>query len=127
MSKNTERSLKYLRDKDYVCDMVERFIAFPKPHGHRKDYLGIIDIIAYDQFVTIGVQSCGQDFAAHKTKILESEHTFSWIKSPDRELWLIGWRKLKLKKGGKAMRWKPRIGSFTQEFGKIRFHEWAKK
>lgn len=126
MSKNTERTLAYLRDKGYVADMVERFIAFPKPHGHRKDFLGIIDIIAFDVSVTIGIQSCGQGFADHKTKIIESEYTVPWLKSSYRELWLIGWRKLKAKRGGKLKLWKPRIGSFHYKFGKIEFLEWPK-
>ena len=126
MSKNTERSLKYLREKGYNCWMVERQIPFPPPHGHRVDLYNIIDILAINKTTTIGCQSCGQDFAAHKTKILEGEHTFSWLESPDRELWLVGWRKLKAKRGGKLKLWKPRIGSFTHEFGKVRFHEWAR-
>jgi hypothetical protein len=112
MSKNTERTLKYLREQGYICDMVERFIAFPKPHGHRKDFLGIIDIIAFNDLTTIGVQSCGQDFAAHLKKIKESEMTTLWLNSVDRELWLIGWRKLVLRRGGKAKRWRPRIERF---------------
>ena len=107
MSKNTERTLKYLRNEGYTCDMVERFIAFPPP-GHRKDFLGIIDLIAFDVFKTIGVQSCGQDFAAHRRKLQESEMTLLWT-GGHRELWLIGWRKLKVKRGGKATRWTPRI------------------
>ena len=109
MSKNTERTLKYLRAEGYICDMVERFIPFPKPHGHRKDFLGIIDIIAFNEITTIGVQSCGQSFAAHLKKLQDSEMTPLWLESVDRELWLIGWRKLKVKRGGKAVRWTPRI------------------
>jgi len=102
--------------------MVERFIPFPKPHGQRVDLFNIIDILAINETSTIGVQSCGQDFAAHKTKILENEYTERWLECVDRELWLIGWRKLKLKRGGKAVRWRPRIGTFILDQG-IKFNE----
>ncbi|GAH02053.1 unnamed protein product [marine sediment metagenome] len=115
MSKNTERTLKYLRNEGYIAEVVERFIAFPPPHGHRKDFLGIIDIIAFNEVVTLGVQSCGQAFAAHLKKMNESEMTPRWLESVDRELWLIGWRKLKVKRGGKLKVWKPRIQIFERE------------
>ena len=123
MSKNTERSLKYMRDRGYKCWMVERFIAWPKPHGQRVDLFNIIDILAINGTSTIGVQSCGSDYAAHKTKILECEYTLPWLESVDRELWLIGWRKLKLKRGGKAVRWTPRIGRFKIESNVIICHD----
>ena len=113
MSKNTERTLKHVRELGYSCWMVERFIPFPKPHGTRVDLFNIIDILAINEVSTVGIQSCGQDFVAHKTKILENEYTREWLECADRELWLIGWRKLKLKRGGKAMRWRPRVGVFT--------------
>ena len=115
MSKNTERSLAYMRALGYHCWMVERFISFPKPHGQRVDLFNIIDILAINKTETIGVQSCGQDFAAHRRKIMESEWTPRWLECVDRELWLIGWRKLKVKRGGKAVRWRPRIEMFDFE------------
>jgi hypothetical protein len=101
--------------------MVERFINRP-PHGQRVDLFNIIDILAIDDSSTIGVQSCGQDFAAHKKKILECEYTVPWLQNIDRGLMLIGWRKLKLKRGGKAMRWRPRIAHFRLHFDEIVCH-----
>jgi len=103
-----------MRDLGYKCWMVERFIPFPKPHGMRVDLFNIIDILCINETSTIGVQSCGQDFAAHKTKILENEYRQAWLECVDRELWLIGWRKLKVKRGGKAVRWTPRILKFDK-------------
>ena len=73
---------------------------------------------------TIGVQACGPDFSEHKKTIMEGEYTEAWLKNPHRELLLIGWRKLKLKRGGKAMRWRPRIGEFQLKYGKLIFYEW---
>jgi len=119
---STERSLKYMRDQGYNCWMVERFIQHPWP-GHRIDLFNIIDILAINEVCTIGVQSCGQDFAAHKTKMLEGEHTLSWLEDTSRQLWLIGWRKLKKKRGGKAKYWVPRIGRFYLVKNEIIFEE----
>ena len=76
--------------------------------GFRKDFLDIIDFICVDDHQTIGVQSCGQAFVEHKKKIYGSDNTNIWL-SRHRELWLIGWRKLKVKRGGKATKWTPRI------------------
>jgi hypothetical protein len=107
----TQKTLKYLRDLDYHCDIVERWMKMPThpAGGYRKDFLSIIDIIAFDEHKTIGVQSCGQAFSEHLRKLHESPNTPKWLSHPARELWLIGWRKLKVKRGGKAKRWSPRI------------------
>ena len=109
MSKHTERSLKYMRSLGYTCDMVERFIAFPKPHGHRVDFLNIIDFIGIDEFVTVGVQSCGSSFSAHKQKLYEHPNSNLWLANASRQLWLIGWSKRKIKRGGVAYKYMPRI------------------
>ena len=77
--------------------------------GFRKDYLGIIDLICINEVSTIGVQSCGQAFAEHLRTIKESDMTGRWLESVDRKLWLVGWRKLLKKRGGKLKIWVPRI------------------
>lgn len=104
---NTARSLKYYRDLEYKCGMVERYNSFTK---QRSDLFGIIDIIAIGED-TIGVQSCGQAFSEHDKKIMESDSREPWLKAGNR-LILIGWRKVKKKRGGKAMVWKPRIKEY---------------
>ena len=113
MSRHTERSLRYMRGLNYTCDMVERFIPFPKPHGHRLDFLNIIDFIAVDNFKTIGIQSCGSSFAAHKQKLYEHPNSRIWLANDNRELWLIGWSKRKIKRSGVAFKYMPRIEIIT--------------
>jgi hypothetical protein len=83
--------------------------------GFRKDYLGIIDIIGIDGDLTVGIQSCGQDFAAHDKKILASEHTRTWLGGESRSLVLVGWRKVKKKRGGKQMVFRPRVKVYSVE------------
>jgi hypothetical protein len=91
------------------------------PYGITKDLFGIIDIIALDpERGVVGVQSTGTAFAEHERKLLEekTQECFDWLSTPGTVLELWGWRKVKLKRGGKAMRWAPRIREFTlADFG----------
>lgn len=111
---NTSRTLRYLREQGWDADKVEQFNPYAGKFGQRKDLFGIIDIIALTEHGITGVQSCGQDYAAHDRKILDSDMMVKWLEAGGK-LMLIGWRKVKHKKGGKAMRWSPRIKYYTLE------------
>lgn len=114
----TQRTLAYLRDQGMLCAIVERFIPNPKHPGggFRSDFLGFLDIIAIGPDGIVGVQSCGADFAAHRRKILEERRVEldAWLEAGGRVM-LIGWTKRKIKRGGKAMRWTPRIEEIKNE------------
>ena len=110
----TSRTLKYYRTQGWEIDIVERFNPYAGKFGIRKDLFGIIDLIALAEHSIVGVQSCGQAFAEHKRKLLDSSFSLEWLKSGGR-LILIGWRKLKLRRGSKAMRWMPRIYEFQKK------------
>ena len=110
----TQRTLEYIREQGYTCGIVERFLCYAGKFGKRVDLFGIIDIIAIKEHEMLGVQSCGQAFSEHDKKILESESSKEWLQAGGK-LTLIGWRKLKVKRGGKAMRWQPRIKEYTLE------------
>ena len=112
----TQRTLKANRDKGRVCGIVERFNAHVGPHGIRQDLFYFIDIVAMDveTRTLVGIQSCGQSFAEHERKILLTAEARVWLHCMGKiELW--GWRKLKKKRGGKAMVWTPRVREFTLE------------
>jgi hypothetical protein len=112
----TQRTIRELRNQGRRCGIVERFNAHVGAHGIRQDLFGIIDIIALDpERGVVGIQSCGSAFAAHERTILEEqrEATEDWLSTPGTALELWGWRKVKLHRGGKAMRWSPRIREFT--------------
>ena len=103
-----------------VCGIVERWLAHAGPHGVRQDLFGFIDIIALapgtgKNIGIIGIQSCGNSFAEHYRKITNSdctENVIHWLSAGGRcELW--AWRKVKVKRGGKAMRWAPRVAEIT--------------
>lgn len=110
----TQRTLRELRNQGCVCDIVERFNPYAGEFGKRMDFLGFADLIACYPRSICAIQCCGQSFAEHKTKILENENAPEWLKSGGRiEIW--GWRKLKLKRGGKAERWMPRVEEITAD------------
>jgi len=115
---NTSRTLEYLRSQGWIVDKVEQFNRYAGEFGKRKDMFYFADIVAMGENSIIAIQSCGQAFAEHERKVLEDENAapnaLKWIQCGGRII-LIGWRKIKLKKGGKAMRWTPRIREFKLE------------
>ena len=115
MISNTSRTLEYLRQQGWVADKVEQFNPYAGKHGQRKDMFGFADIVALGEGNIYAVQSCGQAFAEHHRKITEDDrvapNALLWVQNGGK-LMLIGWRKVKLKRGGKAMRWQPRIKEY---------------
>lgn len=121
----TMRTLRELRNLNRKCDIVERFIHNTKVNpcgGIRSDLFGFIDIIAIepDKGVIIGVQSCGNSFAAHYRKIIRdrTENAIAWLRSGGKiELW--AWSKVKAKPGGRRLVWRPRVQEITlKDFGR---------
>jgi len=109
---NTQRTLEYLREEGYVVGMVERYNQFDK---QRHDLFGFIDMIAIKSNKIVGVQSCGgSGYAEHDRKILDNEVAPQWLESGG-DILLIAWRKLKKKRGGKAMVWAPKIKEYSLE------------
>jgi len=116
----TQRTLKAMREQGRICGIVEKFNANVKPYGIRQDLFGFIDIIAIDPTDGIvAIQSCGQSFSEHVKKLTveRNENVYEWCKHAPCELW--GWRKIKLKRGGKAMRWLPRVADVKIVDGEV--------
>lgn len=116
----TQRTLKLLRDEHRftLVGIVERFIHNKKvAHGFRSDLFNIFDILCADKIGGIvGVQSCGTDFSAHYKKITMeySDNASVWLHANGRIL-LIGWRKIKKRRGSKQMIFAPRVKEITLE------------
>lgn len=110
---NTSRTLEYIRQRGWIADKVEQFNPYAGKFGKRKDMFNFADIVALGEGHIWAIQSCGQSFAEHLRKILEEPNALKWLECSGRIL-LIGWRKVKLKRGGKAMRWSPRIKEITK-------------
>ena len=110
----TQRSIKFCKEQGRIVGIVERFNAYAGKFGIRQDLFGFIDLICIDPVDGIvAVQSFGQAYSEHVRKLQDerNEPMYEWLKHAKLEL--IGWRKVKLKRGGKAMRWKPRIADIT--------------
>ncbi|GAG80350.1 unnamed protein product [marine sediment metagenome] len=111
MKPSSTRTKEHLNKQGIKSGLVERYNAHTM---QKNDLFGIIDIIAIYPTGICGIQACGQDFAKHDRKILISDEAHDWlVVGGELELW--GWRKLKLKRGGKAMRWTPKIKRYTVE------------
>jgi len=111
----TQRTLAALRAMGRKCGIVEKWNAHARI---RQDLFGIIDIIALDPVAgVVGVQSTGQDFAGHRHKLEgdKAQECIDWLSTPGTALELWGWRRVKVKRGGKAMVWQPRIKIYTLE------------
>ena len=116
---NTQRTLALLKKQGLPCQVVEKWVSYPKkpgqpgPPGVRIDLFNIIDILCldYDRGV-VGIQVCsGSGYAAHFRKITDEQrdNTRKWLATPGTVLEIWAWRKLKKVRGGKATIWEPRI------------------
>ncbi len=88
----TARSLGYLREQGYICDVVERRIPGT---FITKDFLGMFDILAVHPGTAgvLGVQTTSADNAAsRRTKVQESGHLSTWIAAGNRAI-VHGWAK----------------------------------
>ena len=102
-----ERTKKRLKDAGIIHWIVEHYNPWSKT---RQDLFHIIDLLSLDNGV-VGIQICGSDWMPHIRKITEEHaaYTVAWLQQPGTRLELHGWRKVKKKRGGKLMIWKPRI------------------
>lgn len=106
----TQRTLRNLRQQGAICGIVEHWNSFA---CIRQDLFGFIDLICLlpDRGI-VAVQCCSTDHAKHKQKILDNEVAPEWLKSGGKiEIW--SWRKTKVKRGGIAVRWTPRVEEIT--------------
>jgi len=102
----TVRSLELLRKDGWYAEVTEHYNSFTH---RRHDLFGFSDIIALkdgERPMLIQTTS-GSNLAARRTKILESP-LFPLVYG-SFDIALHGWRKLKVKRGGKAMRWEPKV------------------
>lgn len=118
---SVQRTLRACREHGRFVEKVEQWISYggpkaqPKPgmpSGTRRDAFGFIDIIAIDVDAIVAIQACGSDRKSHYEKIINNEYSLPWLKAGGKiELW--SWSKRKEKRGGKRMRWTPKIELIT--------------
>lgn len=115
-----QRTTKVLRDQALKYWKVEYHNTWAKK---KVDLFHIIDLLVLDGGF-LGIQVCGIDWVEHVEKITKEyrENTVCWLESGGRiELW--GWRKVKKKRGGKLMIWRPRIADVLLVNGDLYLEE----
>lgn len=107
MTSPTQRSLKLLADEGWTVAIVEHFNAHVR---RRFDLFGFADLLAMKPGeIPLLIQvTSGANAAARIAKILEEPRAHTALHSGFR-IEVHGWRKIKKKRGGKAMIWAPRI------------------
>jgi hypothetical protein len=85
----TQRSLAYMREQGYLCQVVEHW----NPFAHiRQDLYGFIDVLCVKGEDIVGVQACSAtDSSKRVTKIVEHENYPLVIKA--MRIIVHGWRK----------------------------------
>jgi len=111
MDSNTQRTLRYLRGRGFVAEVVERWNPYSKT---RKDLFNVIDIVAMGSGHLYGVQSCSDSSrAAHRAKLLREERVRVWLNSGGLFL-LITWGKHRgREKGQRRLRWREHVEDIT--------------
>ena len=102
---------EWLLEQGYLFGTVEKYNAYS---NQLSDYMGFVDILAFNYDHTLAVQGCGLDISSHVHKMttLRRDVVTAWLRNyPHRRLILIGWRKLKV--NVKARKFFPRIIDFT--------------
>ena len=105
----TQRSLKMLRDDGWHCWIVEHFNPHVKPHGIRQDMFGCIDILCIRGPETLAVQTTSGSAVSAHLKKMEANEYLPRMRDANWTIHLHGWRKVKVKRGGKATRWDCRV------------------
>lgn len=89
----TARTLRYLRDRGWVAEVVEKWV----PGANiRKDFLGFIDILAMREGDKrmLGVQATStSNMGARKKKAEELSNLHLWL-SCGHQFWVFGWSKV---------------------------------
>jgi len=108
----TQRSKAALVADGWTVATVERW----NPHMRiRQDLFGFADLLAMKPVeYPLLVQVTSTGWSSRIKKIRASDLAFTALNSGFR-IEVHGWRKLLIKRGGKAVRWTPKIVPITQE------------
>lgn len=120
----TAKTIDAFQLAGFRIEKVEQWVPNPKhpAGGVRRDYLGVIDLLAIRPGLIVGVQSTtGNGVSDHLKKIEGSKRGREWIEAGGI-LVMLAWRKLKV--DGKSVD-RPRIFRFRVEGNTIAWDEYA--
>lgn len=100
----TQRTLKEMRKRGYLCEITERFNPWSKT---RHDLFGFIDVLCLkgDELVAVQTTS-GSNVSARIQKIKQTQAAALWLESPSRKIVVHGWRRVGAR--GKRKLWQCR-------------------
>jgi hypothetical protein len=89
----TARSLKEMRSRGYVCQVVERWNSFAKV---RVDLFGFVDVICVGNGETVAIQATSGDNVSKRVDKIGSDDLAAAVAACRKAGWRIfvhGWRK----------------------------------
>jgi hypothetical protein len=102
----TSRTLAKLRADGYTAEVVERWNAYTRT---RHDLFNIIDVLAVRQGETLAVQCTAGSCVTARVRKLTASPALPLLAAAGWRVEVWGWRRVKVKRGGKATRWACRI------------------
>lgn len=92
MSSPTQRTLKHLRDKGYVAEVVERW----NPHARvRHDLFNIIDVLAVSESEVLAVQTTSASNIRARVRKIEDSDILPLLLRLEWRVIVHGWKKNK--------------------------------
>ena len=105
------RTMSLYRSMGYTVYKVEYWCSFSRK---RKDFLGFIDVIAFNDEEIVGCQdTTWPQTSARRRKILASPLAYDWLQCSNRRIEIIGHKKPDKEKG--RHRWEHKIIEVTLE------------
>ena len=110
----TARTLGVLRAEGWTAEVVERW----NPHARvRHDLFNVADILAVRGRETLAVQvTVGSGVSARVAK-LRASPALPLLAAAGWRVEVHGWRKVKVKRGGRATRWQYRVVPMADNAG----------
>ena len=102
----TQRTLATLRADGYTAEVVERWNPYARV---RHDLFGIVDILAIREGETLAVQTTAGSGVSARIAKLTASPALALLATAGWRVQVHGWRRVKLKRGGRATRWDCRI------------------
>lgn len=107
----TARTLAKLRADGYITEVVERWNAYTRT---RHDLFNIIDVLAVRGSETLGIQCTSGSCVAARVRKLAESAALPLLLAAGWNVQVWGWRKLKVRRGGKSTHWDCRIIDSSQ-------------
>lgn len=89
-SSPTQRSLKIMRERGFVCEITERWNPFAKI---RQDLFNFVDILCVKDGITVAVQTTSYGNISARIKKIEALETYPIVRSAGWVILVQGWKK----------------------------------